>query len=122
MDLSIQIRLYNNTSEVINLVTKSKSETSLDHQGLSFKIIKNIISLISIPLVTLINTCMEQGIFPIYLKIAKVILIHKQGDRTAPSNVRPISLLSRYQISSQLSKIFEKILKTLLMEFIDKYN
>ena len=53
----------------------------------------------------LINNCINKGVFPSALKIAKVLPINKGGDRDIASNYRPISILPHF------SKIFEKILK-----------
>ena len=46
------------------------------------------------PLSFLINLCLEQGIFPNELKIAKVMPIYKSGNKSLPSNYRPISILN----------------------------
>ena len=58
--------------------------------------------LISPLLATLISESFSTGIFPDYLKIAKVIALHKKGATDDMSNYRPISLLSVF------SKIFGK--------------
>ena len=60
---------------------------------------------ISQPLTILINNICLQGTFPNCLKIAKVIVLHKEGNYEDPSNFRPISIIS------QFSKIIEKLLK-----------
>ena len=62
----------------------------------------------------LINLCILQGIFPIFLKTAKVITIHKSGDINDPTNYRPISLVSPF------SKIIEKVLKHRFLDFMEK--
>ena len=67
-------------------------------------------------LTPLINESLAAGIFPEVLKIAKVIPIHKKGDKRNMNNYRPISLLP------VLSKIFEKILNAQLTEHLDKYK
>ena len=53
---------------------------------------------------------------PSALKIAKVLPIYKGGDREIASNYRPVSILPHF------SKIFEKILKHNLTDFINKYK
>ena len=46
------------------------------------------------PLLTdLINRSIADGIYPNCLKTAKVVPIHKSGDKSVCSNYRPISLL-----------------------------
>jgi hypothetical protein len=50
---------------------------------------------------------------PVQLKIAKVVPIHKSGDKSKMDNYRPISLLSNF------SKILEKIVATRLMDHLE---
>ena len=64
----------------------------------------------------LINNCINKGLFPSILKIAKVIPIHKSGEKDLVSNYRPISILPHF------SKIFEKILKENIVNFLNKHN
>ena len=52
--------------------------------------------------------------FPSDLKLAKCIPIHKGDDPLNPSNYRPISILNF------TSKIFEKLLHTRLITYLDK--
>jgi hypothetical protein len=59
---------------------------------------------------------MEKAIFPDKLKIAKIIPLFKSGDKTDPSNYRPISLLNT------VSKIFEKVIHGRMLNFINKHN
>ena len=54
------------------------------------------------------------GIFPIILKTAKVIPIHKKDSRLEVSNYRPISLLSN------IDKILEKLMHSRLIEFLEE--
>ena len=67
-------------------------------------------------LVRLFNLCMDNGTFPDSLKIASIIPLHKGGQKTVPTNYRPISLLPIF------AKLFEKIIKHRLVEHLDKYN
>ena len=55
-------------------------------------------------------------IFPSIFKIAKVVSIFKSGNKQKVSNYRPVSLLPT------LSKILEKLIKTRLIKFFDKYQ
>ena len=65
-------------------------------------------------LTDIINTSFNQGIFPTQLKLAKVIPIHKTGDKMDATNYRPISLLSSF------SKIFEKLMHSRVYNFLEK--
>ena len=49
---------------------------------------------VSKPLCILMNRSFEEGIFPDIWKIANVIPIFKKGDKSQPSNYRPVALLS----------------------------
>lgn len=57
------------------------------------------------------NHCIETGLFPDFLKIAKVIPVHKGGDSTLVNNYRPISVLS------VLSKVLEKLIVSRMVDF-----
>ena len=70
----------------------------------STNLLKDIKYLKSKPLMLIINQCLETGIFPSKLKIAKVIPILKRGDETIFDNYRPISILP------SISKVFERII------------
>ena len=79
-------------------------------------IIKFASEFISEPLAELINCSMKSGIFPDKLKVAKVIPIFKTGDRSLVNNYRPISILNAF------SKIFEKVILSRLLGFLNKQN
>ena len=56
------------------------------------------------------------GIFPALLKIAKIVPIHKSGDKSDVSNYQPISLLS------PISKILEKLTHVTSINFFNKHS
>ena len=57
---------------------------------------------LALPLKMLFIQSLESGIIPECLKRAAIVPIYKSGDKSLPSNYRPISL------SPILMKIFEK--------------
>ena len=59
---------------------------------------------------------MKAGNFPDALKIAKVIPIHKKGDKQNLNNYRPISLLP------VMSKVFEKVINIQLNQRLEGMN
>ena len=62
------------------------------------------------------SSAFDLGIFPSIFKIAKVVPIFKSGNKQVVKNYRPISLFPT------LSKILEKLIKTRLIKFFDKYQ
>lgn len=68
------------------------------------------------PLSRIFDRYLSVGVFPDKLKIAKVCPIYKAGEKTELSNYRPISLLSSF------AKIFEKVIASRLLAFIDEHN
>ena len=69
---------------------------------------------ISKHLATICNLSFSTGIFPTILKTVKVIPIHKKDSKLEVSNYRPISLLSN------IDKIFEKLMHSRLIEFLEE--
>ena len=64
------------------------------------------------PLTNIYNASLESKIFPDQLKIAKVVSVHKRGDKKDIQNYRPIALLSVF------SKLLEKLVYNRLGAFI----
>ena len=69
-----------------------------------------------VPLVYLCNLSIDQGIFPKELKLANVLPLYKTDDPFLFNNYRPVSVLSI------LSKVFEKIMYSRLMEYLETYK
>jgi len=58
----------------------------------------------------------NHGIFPENCKLAKVILLHKKGDKIKPTNYRPISILTCF------SKILERLIYNKFIKFFTKHR
>ena len=65
-------------------------------------------------LVIVFNKSSQERCFPEVLKLARVILIHKGGETTDPTNYRPISL------SSVFEKLIEKVMLNRILKFLNK--
>jgi len=61
------------------------------------------------PLVYISNLSFRTGCVPDSLKIAKVIPIFKKGDKSNPSNYRPISLLSIFHKLLEKTHVQESV-------------
>ena len=113
---SVESSIYltpTNETEVSDIIKQLKVKATSDT---NIAAIKNANQLpgFSRVIAELVNSSMENGIFPSSLKIAKVVPIHKGGSKLDIQNYRPISLLSAF------SKIFEKIMHCRVAQFLDK--
>ena len=103
-------------SEVLKYINKLDPTKSTKSNCSPTKFIKLSAQIIAPTLTLIINDCIQNNIFPDRLKAAEVVPIYKKGNKTLPSNYRPISLLSPF------SKIFERYLHTQITNFINKNN
>ena len=103
-------------TEIINTVRNLKNSNSTGHDEISLKFVKLSLPILAPALVKIFNLSINSGTYPDKLKIAKVIPIFKKGATTSVNNYRPISILST------INKIFEKILYSRLINYIDKFQ
>ena len=92
-----------------------KTNKAVRLNSIPTKILKTYSKSLSKPLSELINLSFTLGKFPTILKIAKVITIHKKGEKSE-HNYRPISLISN------ISKLLEKLVYERLYFFLEKEN
>ena len=100
--------------EILELLSNIKKKKSCGWDDISIPLIIQLKEPLSYILSVLINESFYQGIYPKSLKLAKVIPLHKGGNKKDPSNYRPISILTNF------NKIFEKILYSRLYDFFEK--
>ena len=101
-------------NEIEQKIKAMKDNKALGPNSIRTKILKVHSKTLSKPLAELINLSLNQGKFPAILKIAKVIPIHKRGDKSECCNYRPISLISN------ISKLIEKTVHERLYSFLEK--
>ena len=82
--------------------------------------LKGVSKSVSKPLCILMNRSFEEGIFPDIWKIANVIPTIKKGDKSYPSNYRPVALLSC--IGKLQERIVFKNMYTFLLDNNLLYN
>ena len=92
--------------EFQKVITNLKRGNSLGLDGLSTNILKELACVMHVPLLHILNVSISSGIFPEVWKSARVIPIHKKGDKTDVGNYRPIAILS--PISKVLEKYYSK--------------
>jgi hypothetical protein len=89
-------------AEVLCTITSLKNKHSTDYDGICNRILKLCGQYVSKPLAYIYNKCLTTGVYPDWLKYARITPLFKKGDRSFISNYRPISTLTGF------SKIFEK--------------
>lgn len=57
---------------------------------MSLDMLKNIIDSVVVPLVVVLNRCLDEGYFPKKLKIGRTVPVYKKGDPRTMSSYRPI--------------------------------
>ena len=102
-----------NVTEVKELINMLPLKNSHGHDNISNIMLKTIGDEIVSPLVMLINQSMSQGQFPTTMKLAEVVPLFKNKDRSIETNYRPISLLTT------MSKILEKVVYTRVYKFLN---
>ena len=102
------------TSDYHNIISSMKAKRSTGFDEVSNKLIKEIQVEIREPIMDIINMSLCTGVVPRAWKTAKIIPLHKSGDKTDANNYRPISLLSA------LSKIMEKVVHKQTYQFVEQ--
>lgn len=102
--------------EVTTCIRNLKNGSSHQESDLPIFIWKNVADIIAEPLSKIINKSFTTGIYPDELKICKIIPVYKKGDKDNIKNYRPISILPI------MSKVFEKILLSRMLSFMNKLN
>ena len=105
------------TTEMMNTINSLNSNKASGPYSIPNSILFLVQHDIAKILTKIINLTFQTGIFPSSLKLVKVIPIFKnKGSNTNFNNYRPISLLSN------VDKIFEKLVHSRVISFLDRYN
>ena len=102
--------------EVRNAFYSLKTNKSPGYDDISFNTINNVFEFIVEPLRYIFNNSLVQGIFPEEMKIARITLINKGGDKENVVNYRLISVLPCF------SKILERIMYNRLYLYLTENN
>ena len=104
------------TNIEIASIVKSLRNSSSGYDDISAAFLKMSLPYIVEQLTFISNLSLSEGVFPSELKIATIVPIHKGDDPKYFNNYRPVSLLC------VLSKVFEKIMYTRLLNFVNKHK
>ena len=107
---------YTSENEIIDIINKLNPSKAPRYDDIPTKLIKAAKFSFAPFLNNIFNSCLNNGLYPDELKIARVIPLHKGGSNSELKNYRPISILST------LNKIFETIIKQRLITFWTTYN
>lgn len=102
-------------NEVLNII-QSLNNTGPGADDISGKLLKKLAPYLATEITHVMNSCLEERIFPDILKIAIVKPLFKSGSTSQFTNYRPISILP------VLSKVLERILYNQLSYFIERNN
>ena len=103
-----------NEKSVLKIMKLLKSKKSCGHDGISSEILKLGANVLVTPLTYIINTSIKTGKYPERWKLAKIIPLHKKGDKKLLKNYRPIALLS------VTGMVLEKIIALQIEEYFEK--
>ena len=101
------------TTELIQTIGKTNLNKAPGLDKIPIKLIKLAGDAIYDSLLHIFNLVLSTGIFPDDLKLAKIIPIHKEGDKAECGNYRPISVIPI------VAKILEKIIYDQLSSYIN---
>ena len=102
--------------EVFNYLSHLKQSGTRSLDGIDSRILKLSAPVITDTLTYIFNLCIDKNHFPSAFKKAKVIPIYKTGDKSDPTNYRPISIISI------LSKPLEKHINKHLLRHLESHK
>jgi len=100
--------------ELAECILSLNVNKAVGHDNIPAYFLKAVPTVLASSLYPFLDFSFNHGIFPENCKIAKVIPIHKTGDKSDPNNYRSISILTC------LSKIFDKLIHKRITNFLDK--
>ena len=103
-------------NDILKIIRNLDPNKAQGHYMISIRMVKICDDFICKPLKLIFQSWLESGKFPSEWRKAKVVPIHKNGDKQILKNYRPISLLPI------TGKILERLLYDAMFEFFTKNN
>lgn len=104
------------SAEICSVFCTLRNSRSCDYDDMQIRPVKYTLDIISPALAHVYNLALSNGVFPDRMKMAKVSVIFKGGDKNELSNYRPISVLPVF------SKGLEKIITGRMTTFCEKHS
>ena len=101
-----------NETQFIKEILELNPRKSAGFDAIPSKIIKNSVTVLSLPLTNLFNTSVVESLFPSDLQYAYVTPPYKKDGSTNKENYRPISILP------SISKMFERLMFQQILSYI----
>lgn len=101
---------------MITLFSGLRNSRSPAADGLVIKPVNYVLDLIAPVIAHIFNKAISCGVFPSSMRVARVTVIHKGGDKNSFSNYRPVSILPVF------SKGLEKVINTRIESFSRRFN
>ena len=105
-----------NVMDIMSAINDIPNNSAPGPDGITPKILKECKETLSYPLSLMWRKSLDLGIIPKPCKLSYIVPIHKKGKKDKPENYRPISL------TSQLIKLFERIIKKQLVNYLESNN
>ena len=102
--------------DVQTRLERLKTNKSCGPDDIHPHVLQQTAAAVSVPLEMIFNLSLNSGECPNDWKSANVTPIHKKGDRTVPSNYRPVSL------TSQVCKVLESIIRGHILKHLSDNN
>ena len=103
-------------SIVKKMIRSLKSNSAPGPDGITPRLLQELVDVVAAPLSTVFTKSMVEGTVPDDWKSAHVTPIFKKGQKSSPTNYRPVSL------TSVPGKVMEKVIKESLMSHLKRNN
>ena len=107
---------FHSTTDEVYKIIKALPNKGNKLNDLTPKMLLRVFNVVGHVISMLYNRCIDVGVYPNKLKIARVIPIHKGGLESSVTNYRPISNLTL------INKIFEKLTFARIQDFITNFR